>query len=210
MQSGGRTAKPAAGAVKPEARKRTRARRGSTRTIGASDLRALRGYQRTGVLSKRELLRGRQVPGLERLKQGPCVTIECIENIPCNPCAYACPRKAITIEGGLTELPRVDFEKCNGCTLCVARCPGLAIFVVDYGYSESRAAVTLPYEMLPRPVKGQRVAALDRQGRRVCAATVVRVIDTKATDRCAVVTITVPRRHWNTVRSIRVGGGRLR
>jgi len=174
------------------------------------DRSTLRSYQRTGVLSERELLKGRQVPGLERLKRGPCVVIECIENIPCNPCAYACPRKAITIEGGLTELPRVDFDKCNGCTLCVARCPGLAIFVVDCGHAEGRAAVTIPYELLPRPIKGQRVTALDRHGRRVCAGTVVRVIDTKATDRCAVVTLAVPKKHWNTVRSIRVGEGRMR
>jgi len=167
-------------------------------------------YQRTGVLPVGELRSLGQVPGIKRLRQGPVVVVECIERIPCNPCAYACPRNAITIEGELTDLPRVDFDKCNGCRLCIARCPGLAIFVVDYSYSRTHATVTMPYEMLPRPSKGQRVAGLDRAGKRVCTARVVRVLDTKAMDRCAAVTVAVPRRYWNTVRSIRMPkeGGR--
>ncbi len=130
--------------------------------------------------------------------------MECVEHIPCNPCASACPRQAITITGGLTELPRVDFEKCNGCTVCIARCPGLAIFVVNYNYSKTEATVTLPYEMLPRPVVGDKVEALDRSGRNVALGRVVRVQDTKAQDRCAVVTVAVPKHLWNKVRSIRV------
>ncbi len=130
--------------------------------------------------------------------------VECIENIPCNPCAYACPRKAITIAGELTDTPAVDFAKCNGCTLCIARCPGLAIFVVHRDYSKTEAAVTIPYELLPRPVVGERVACLDRAGREVGKGKVVKVLDAKALNRCAVVTVAVPKRYWNTVRSIRV------
>lgn len=130
--------------------------------------------------------------------------VECIENIPCNPCAYVCPRKAITIEGGLTATPKVDFDKCNGCTLCIAKCPGLAIFVVNTNYSKTEATVTLPYEMLPRPKSGQKVAGLNRSGKWVCTALVVKVIDTKAQDHCAVVTVAVPKRLWNEVRNIRV------
>jgi len=145
-----------------------------------------------------------QVPTLERLKKGPVVTIECVERIPCNPCTAACARKAITITGGLVELPRADFDKCNGCTVCIARCPGLAIFVINYNYSKTEATVTLPYELLPRPVKGQKVAALDRSGRKVATGTVVKVLDAPALDRCAVVTAAVPKKLWNEVRSIRI------
>lgn len=134
------------------------------------------------------------------------VVVECVENIPCDPCAGACPRKAITIAGGLTDLPRVDFGKCNGCTLCIARCPGLAIFVVNYNYSKTEATVTLPYELLPRPAVGDTVDALDRSGRKVAAGKVMKVLDGKALDRCAVVTVAVPKRLWNEVRSIRVAG----
>jgi Fe-S-cluster-containing hydrogenase component 2 len=162
------------------------------------------GYQRTGVLNAAEAARLGQVPSPARLKQGPVVTIECVEKIPCNPCTAACPRKAITIIGGLVELPKVDFDECNGCTLCIARCPGLAIFAINYNYSKTEATVTMPYELLPRPVKGQKVAALDRAGRKVATGTVVKVLDAPALDRCAVVTVAVPKKLWSEVRSIRI------
>jgi len=157
------------------------------------------------VLSSRELAARGAIPTEARLAAGPVVLVECIENIPCNPCAYACPRKAIAIAGGLTDIPQVDFAKCNGCTLCIARCPGLAIFVVHRDFSKTEATVTIPYELLPRPAAGARVACLDRAGRDVCRGKVVKVLDTKALNRCAVVTVAVPKRYWNTVRNIRVG-----
>jgi len=162
-------------------------------------------HQRTGVLSPKELAARGAIPTEARLAAGPVVIVECIENIPCNPCAYACPRKAMTIEGELTDTPRVDFAKCNGCTLCIAKCPGLAIFVVHRDFSKTEALVTIPYELLPRPVVGARVACLDRAGRDVGRGRVVKVLDTKALNRCAVVTVAVPKRYWNRVRSIRVG-----
>ncbi len=162
----------------------------------------LNSYQRTGVLNKAELKRRGLIPSLERLRTGPVVIVECIENIPCNPCADACPRQAITIEGGLTERPQVDFNRCNGCGICVARCPGLAIFVVNYAYSKTEATVTLPYEILPRPEVGENVAAVNRQGKKVCDARVVKVLDSKGLDRCAIVTVAVPKSFWNDVRGI--------
>lgn len=162
-------------------------------------------HRRTGVLSQMELAATVAEPTKERLEAGPVVMVECIENIPCNPCAYACPRKAITIEGELTDTPQVDFSKCNGCTLCIAKCPGLAIFVVHKNFSTTEAAVTIPYELLPRPEAGARVECLDRAGRTVGKGRVVKVLDSKALNRCAVVTVAVPKRFWNTVRSIRVG-----
>jgi Fe-S-cluster-containing hydrogenase component 2 len=160
------------------------------------------------VLSAKELSGAVALPSEERLAIGPVVMVECIENIPCNPCAYACPRKAITIEGALTDTPRVDFSKCNGCTLCVAKCPGLAIFVVNRDYSKTAATVTMPYELLPRPETGARVLCLDRAGKAVCSGKVVKVLDAQALNRCAVVTVALPKRFWNTVRSIQRPGTR--
>ncbi|MEO0078227.1 MAG: 4Fe-4S binding protein [candidate division WOR-3 bacterium] len=163
-------------------------------------------YQQTGVLPERELIARKLVPSRSRLDAGPVVVVECIEQIPCDPCAHACPRSAITVGPNLTDTPRVDFDKCNGCAICVARCPGLAIFVVNRAYSETEATVTLPYEMLPRPTEGSRVTLLDRAGRPVGRGRVVRMRDTKVQDRCAVVTVTVPKRLLNAVRGIRVSG----
>jgi len=165
--------------------------------------------EETGVLPEKELVAKGLVPSRERLDAGPVVVVECIEEIPCNPCAYACPRKAITVEPGLTDIPRVDFDKCNGCTVCVSRCPGLAVFVVNRAYSKTEATVTLPYELLPRPVEGKKVTLLDRAGRPVGSGRVVKVRDTKAQDRCAVVTVAVPKRLLNTVRNIRESGRKV-
>ena len=169
----------------------------------SADKTVLTSHQRSGVLSVAELAARGAVPSEERLAAGPVVMVECIENIPCNPCASACPRRAITIEGELTDTPKVDFSKCNGCTLCISKCPGLAIFVVHRDFSKTEAAVTLPYELLPRPEPGSRVDCLDRAGRVVCSGRVLKVLDAKALNRCAVVTVAVPKRFWNTVRGIR-------
>ncbi len=165
-------------------------------------------HQRSGVLSASELEAHRVVPTKERLAAGPVVMVECIENIPCNPCAYACPHKAITIAGELTDLPAVDASRCSGCGLCISKCPGLAIFVVHRDFSRTEATVTIPYELLPRPKTGAAVACLDRAGRAVCRGRVVKVLDTRAQNRCAVVTVAVPKRHWNVVRGIRRPGAR--
>jgi hypothetical protein len=78
--------------------------------------------------------------------------------------------------------------------------------VVEKNYNAREASISLPYEMLPRPKPGSVVEAVDRSGRIVCRARVERVMDNEALDRCAVVTIAVPRRFYNTVRGIRVPG----
>ena len=101
-------------------------------------------------------------PSEERLKKGPVAVVECFQEIPCNPCETSCPQKAIVVGQDINALPRVDHSKCNGCTICVSRCPGLAIFVIDQKYSEAESAVTMPYEFLPLPQKGDTVEALDR------------------------------------------------
>lgn len=176
-------------------------RKGTLKT--ASRVVPLAQFQRCGVLSDSDVMQRVPQPSNERLAAGPVVIVECVERIPCNPCASACPRKAIRIDGALTDTPAVDFSRCNGCTACVAKCPGLAIFVVNRDYSKNEATVTLPYELLPRPTVGSTVALLDRSGRTVGKGDVLRMLDGAAQNRCAVVTVTVPRKLWNTVRGIR-------
>ncbi|MCX7757852.1 MAG: 4Fe-4S binding protein [candidate division WOR-3 bacterium] len=161
-------------------------------------------YKKTGVLTETDLKKAHLLPSKERFEKGPVAVIECVEMIPCNPCVYACPRKAISIPQTITNLPQIDFELCNGCGACIARCPGLAIFVVHKNYNNKEAAISFPYEFLPRPKVGEIVDATDRKGQIVCKARVEKVIDSKANDRCAVVTIAVPKRYYNKVRFIKL------
>ena len=113
------------------------------------------------------------LPSKERMKEGPVVIIECMEDIPCDPCVESCKKGAI-IKESLTAAPTVDYEKCTGCALCVASCPGLAIFVVDNS-REDKALVYIPYEMLPVPKKGDKGDALDRSGKLIGSSEVAKV-----------------------------------
>lgn len=99
----------------------------------------------------------------------------------------------------INALPRIDFEKCTGCTNCVGICPGLAIFVVKI--KGDSAFVTLPYEFLPSPKIGDIVDAVDREGKKRGDAKVVRV---NARGKTAVVTVQVDKSLAMDVRMIQV------
>ncbi|TYP53320.1 4Fe-4S binding protein [Thermosediminibacter litoriperuensis] len=149
-----------------------------------------------------------RIPPAERLKKGPVAIIECFQKIPCNPCSTACKTGAIEKFEDINDLPSVDLEKCTGCGLCISKCPGLAIFVVDETYSEMEAAVSLPFEFLPLPAEGEEVDVLDRSGKTVGRGKVIRVRNGKYEDRTPVVTVAVPKELSMVVRNIRVGGDR--
>ena len=143
------------------------------------------------------------VPSQERKEKGPYAVIECPEKIPCDPCVGACPQGAISIPGSMVELPEIDYEKCTGCLVCIPRCPGLAIFVVDER-PKDHSLVYIPYEFLPRPKKGDTARGLDRDGRERCSVTIVKVIDAKKFDRCAIIGFTVPKELAQEIRAIRL------
>lgn len=119
-------------------------------------------YEEKGYLELNELKE--RLPSEERLKKGPVVIIECIQEIPCNPCQAACNRKAISEFKKITDVPLVDFNKCNGCGICIAKCPGLAIFVVWRDYKENEALIKIPYEFLPLPEVDKKYNVLNRKG----------------------------------------------
>ncbi len=158
----------------------------------------------TGVLDQETLKKtpGYNIEALES-KKGSLVMIECVEKIPCNPCETVCPHDAIKVGNNITNLPVVIPEKCNGCGMCVAVCPGLAIFLVNANYAEGRAAVTFAYEYLPIPEKGTEVKATDREGNVVCSAIVEKMVNTKSYDQTRVVTISIPAEYANVVRGIK-------
>lgn len=157
-----------------------------------------------GVLTMKELERLPCVPSGERMERRAVAVIECPQDIPCNPCQTACPKGAIVVGEPITGIPLLKEDLCDGCGLCVAPCPGQAIFIVDLNYSSEEATVSLPYEFQPLPAAGQKVEALNRRGEMVYTGTVVKVLNPRSFDRTAVVTVTVPREQAMEVRNIRV------
>jgi len=162
--------------------------------------------EQTGVLSKEELAGLPGMPSAERMQRGAVVVIECAQEIPCNPCESLCKQGAIEVGEPITNLPVLDEDKCTGCGLCIAGCPGQAIFVVDIARSKHEATVQMPYEFLPLPEKGSAVDGLDREGRVICEGHVLKVLNPKGNDRTPVVKVAVPRDCAMDVRNIRLRG----
>ena len=142
-------------------------------------------------------------PSKKRLEKGPVVVIECPEEIPCNPCETICPKNVITVGKPITNIPVVDEDKCDGCGVCIAICPGLAIFIVDETFSQDKAAITIPYEILPLPDEGELVDALDRNGNVVCEGEIIKIKDFKKANHTFLVTIAVPKKHSESVRNFK-------
>ena len=161
------------------------------------------GILTDGYPSMEEIRAANGWPDEKRFSQGPVAILECVQEIPCNPCEDACPFGAIHVGSPITNCPALAEEKCTGCGVCVAQCPGLAVFIVDKTYSQTEAAVSFPYEYLPLPERGDAVQAVSRACEFVCGATVVKVTESKKQDRTPVVTIAVPKEFADTVRSIR-------
>lgn len=164
------------------------------------------GYALSGSLLARGYVADEEMaafPSAQVCEVGVHPVIECTQNIPCNPCQDACKVGCIKVGSNITALPVVDQQaKCIGCGLCVANCPGQAIFLVEQ--KEDWAEVTLPYEFLPLPEKGDKGMALNRAGQPVCPAEVVSVRAAKAMDHTALLTMRVPREYASTARFIRV------
>ncbi|HQD43934.1 MAG TPA: FAD-dependent oxidoreductase [Defluviitoga tunisiensis] len=158
---------------------------------------------RTGIPSNDNLKM--KLPQSEEIfNKGPIAISECFQKFPCDPCVKGCPFDAISEEGNINNLPYVDFEKCTGCAICVSKCPGLAMFVVQKNYTDSTSLVTLPYEFLPKPMKDQTVLVLNREGTEICEGIVKRVIDGKIQDKTTVVTVEVPKEYFLETRNIKV------
>ena len=87
--------------------------------------------------------------------------------------------------------------------MCVASCSGQAIFLVNEDCGDGTAEITLPYEFLPLPVKGDKGIALGRNGKAVCQAEVVQVRSAKAFDCTHLLTMRVPKEFSGTARFFR-------
>lgn len=163
---------------------------------------ANRGIAETGIASLEELHASPGYPDVGDFENGPIAVIECVQEIPCNPCETACRQGAIQVGDPITTLPSFEAGECSGCGLCIASCPGQAIFLVHLNYSETESLVSFPFEYVPLPQEGSQVQATNRAGEIVCSAEVVQVRTAKALDRTAVVTIRIPRAYAHEVRGI--------
>ncbi len=157
------------------------------------------GYLEDGVLVPEDL----QLPDDDRFEQGPVVLVECVQEIPCNPCVESCPQGAITIHPTINDVPKVDFGRCTGCGLCIAHCPGLAIFVVDQTFEKKRSLISMPYEFIPLPVAGEKVIVLDRSGKPCGEGEIIRIRNTRLQDRTPVVSVAVNKPLAMTVRHLK-------
>lgn len=156
----------------------------------------------TGYLEYDELASLQTLPSDDRFAKGPVAIIECVQEIPCNPCEAACPVGAIHIGEPITTLPTLHGEKCTGCGMCVSRCPGLAIVIVNKVYSETTATVAFPFEYFPTPEVGEERNAVNRKGEVLCKGKIVKVMNPAVFDHTPVVTVEIPKEFANEVRSI--------
>ncbi|PKL26451.1 MAG: 4Fe-4S ferredoxin [Spirochaetae bacterium HGW-Spirochaetae-3] len=138
-----------------------------------------------GAPSLAELEAVGMLPKLEDLARGACLCIECVEEIPCNPCETSCPNGAIKVGDPITNLPVIDREKCTACGLCIPSCPGLAITMKRV--QGDRATIRFPWEYVPVPVVGDEVEMVDRLGNVVCPGKVIGVNAAARNDRTLVV-----------------------
>ncbi|MDR1966297.1 MAG: 4Fe-4S dicluster domain-containing protein [Synergistaceae bacterium] len=157
----------------------------------------------SGVLSEVRPGVSRPPKELWRKRKGGLVVVECPQRIPCNPCHTSCPTGAIVKFEDINDVPAVDYAKCTGCALCVAKCPGLACFVIDIACGDGTALMKLPYEMLPLPERGGVVKCLGRTGEVVCDGEVKAVAEPHR-DRTMVVHVAVPEDKVGDIRAIRV------
>jgi len=153
-----------------------------------------------GFPSIDELRKAGFLPSREELEKGACVCIECLEEIPCNPCETSCPSGAITVGDPITNIPVLDKSKCTSCGQCIAACPGLAIFIKKI--SGQTASVRFPWEYVPMPIEGAEYDMVGRDGRFVCMGKVTKVTLIAKFNKTAVVSAEFPAEFVDEVISI--------
>ena len=156
---------------------------------------------------------GRTIPQDPLLKEeGLFPVLHCTQEIPCDPCAAACPQGLIAIEEDeLRAVPRflgkILDKNCTGCEKCVTICPGLAITLVDTRKDSAMPTVTIPYEFSEGALQlgaGQQVQVCDTLGQILGEAVVGRVKSLRSGGRTRLVQLKAPANIAAQIAGIRV------
>lgn len=158
--------------------------------------------EKTGVPTQNEV--DSVFPSPERLAKGPVAVVECFQNIPCNPCQHACPFGAFKAFADISDRPEMDADKCNGCGICLTKCPGLAIMVVHQDWSADKAVIKLPYEFRPLPKVGEVVDVLDRQGAIIAKGDIVAVLFNDKMNKVPIVSVAIDKNLIKIARNIAI------
>ena len=154
------------------------------------------------------------VPSLKQVKQEfpekvvlkkPKAIIECYKEIPCNPCHTSCPFDAIFIPEDINVRPKIDFDKCTGCGVCVYNCPGLAIMVTQI--KAGKIAMRIPYEFTPLPEINQTVNVVNRAGERITEGVVRKVQMSDKQNKTALIHIELDEKYLYEAITIEVQHG---
>lgn len=154
-------------------------------------------------MENNEIMKGKvlaKLPSEERRQKGPYAMIECFQRIPCNPCYTSCKFGAVKKFNDINDLPEIDYDKCTGCGLCQVVCPGLAIFVIDETYSDTKSLIKIPYEYLPVPQEGKILRGFDRDGNYISDVEVKKV--QKFKNRTYLVSVIVDKKFEHDLRGV--------
>jgi Fe-S-cluster-containing hydrogenase component 2 len=133
----------------------------------------------------------------------PALVIECPERIACDLCENICCRNVITVDGSSINTPRIaGLENCSACALCVAHCPGHAIFLVDNDWSADDAKITVPFELNGAPAAGTRVYAVDGSGARLGEVKVIRARSQKIYNKTTLLELAASKTFAGRIRGI--------
>jgi len=159
-------------------------------------------FEKTGIPSK-EMIMGK-FPSIDRINKGPVAVVECYKEIPCNPCQTACKFNAIIVGEDINNIPEVNRDNCTGCSICLSKCPGLAIMIVDGSKSDETVQIRIPYEFLPLPHEDDIVKGVDREGKYLHDVKVLKVLNPKSFDRTPIVTYEIDRKYMYDIRNIKL------